>query len=149
MIELIFFTVVFTVTYLIMECVAWFSHKYIMHGFLWKLHLDHHKKDHESWFERNDLFFIFYAIVSFMNVYAWGEYSFQAGLPIGIGIFAYGLSYFIVHDIFIHQRFKIFRNIDNKYARGLRRAHKIHHKNINKNGGECFGMLWVPKKYFK
>ena len=46
-------------------------------------------------------------------------------------------------------RFKIFRKIDNKYARGVRRAHKIHHKNINKEGGECFGMLFVPKKYFK
>ena len=54
-----------------------------------------------------------------------------------------------MHDIFIHQRFKIFRKIDNKYARGVRRAHKIHHKNINKEGGECFGMLFVPKKYFK
>jgi len=59
------------------------------------------------------------------------------------------LAYFIVHDIFIHQRFKIFRNIDNKYARGIRRAHKIHHKNIKKDGGECFGMLIVPMKYFK
>ena len=43
----------------------------------------------------------------------------------------------------------LFRNINNKYARGVRRAHKIHHKNINKEGGECFGMLYVPKKYFK
>jgi len=58
-------------------------------------------------------------------------------------------AYFIVHDVFIHQRFKFLRNIDNKYARGLRRAHKIHHKNINKDGGECFGMLIVPRKYFK
>ena len=133
----------------IMEFMAWFSHKYIMHGFLWVLHKDHHKKDHNSWFERNDLFFIFYALVSFINVYAWGEHSFWAGLPIGIGIFVYGFSYFMVHDIFIHQRFKIFRTSNNRYARGLRRAHKIHHKNLNKDGGECFGMLIVPRKYFK
>lgn len=149
MIDIIYFIIIFSITYFIMEFMAWFSHKYIMHGFLWKLHKDHHKKDHNSNFERNDLFFIFYAIVSMSNIYAWGEYSFWAGLPIGIGIFAYGLSYFIVHDIFIHQRFKIFRNVNNKYARGIRRAHKIHHKNTNKDGGECFGMLWVPVKYFK
>ena len=136
-------------TFCFMEFMAWFSHKYIMHGFLWVLHKDHHKKDHNSWFERNDLFFIFYAVVSFINVYAWGEHSFWAGLPIGIGIFVYGFSYFMVHDIFIHQRFKIFRTSNNRYARGLRRAHKIHHKNLNKDGGECFGMLWVPMKYFK
>mgnify|MGYP001217713069 CR=1 FL=1 len=40
----------------VMEFMAWFTHKYIMHGFLWYLHEDHHKKDHDSWFERNDLF---------------------------------------------------------------------------------------------
>ena len=48
-------------TFLMMECVTWFTHKYVMHGFLWNLHEDHHKKDHDSWFERNDAFFIFYA----------------------------------------------------------------------------------------
>lgn len=51
--------VVFLGTFLIMEGMAWFTHKYIMHGFLWKLHQDHHKKDHSSWWERNDLFFVF------------------------------------------------------------------------------------------
>jgi beta-carotene 3-hydroxylase len=33
-----------------------------MHGFMWYFHADHHKKDHKSWFERNDLFFIIYAV---------------------------------------------------------------------------------------
>ena len=42
----------------------------------------------------------------------WGEFSFWAGLPIAIGIFCYGFTYFVVHDIFIHRRFKIFRNIE-------------------------------------
>ena len=130
----------------IMEFMAWFTHKYIMHGFLWYLHEDHHKKDHDSWFERNDTFFLFYAVVSMLFVLSWAKLGFFFGLPIAIGIFLYGLTYFIVHDIFIHQRFKMFRNIDNKYARGIRRAHKIHHKNIHKNGGECFGMLIVPFK---
>ncbi len=136
-------------TFLFMEFVAWFSHKFVMHGFLWSWHKDHHKKDHDSWFEKNDLFFLVYAIPSVFFVVLWGEYSFWAGLPIAIGIFCYGLTYFIVHDIFIHRRFKIFRNIDNRYAKGIRRAHKIHHKNINKEGGVCFGMLYVPKKYFQ
>ena len=137
------------ITFFIMEFVAWFSHKYIMHGFLWVLHKDHHKKDHKSWFERNDLFFLQFAGISAIFVILWGEFNFWFGLPIAIGIFLYGVAYFIVHDIFIHQRFKIFRNIDNKYARGVRRAHKVHHKNVNKEDGECFGMLYVPKKYFK
>ncbi len=136
-------------TFFIMEFVAWFSHKYIMHGFLWILHKDHHKKDHKSWFERNDLFFFQFAGISAIFVVFWGEFNFWFGLPIAIGIFLYGFAYFIVHDIFIHQRFKIFRNINNKYARGIRRGHKMHHKHIGKEDGECFGMLLVPKKYFK
>lgn len=144
-----FWILIYVATFLFMEFMAWFSHKYIMHGFLWHLHKDHHKKDHGSWFERNDLFFIFYAIVSMSLVILWGEYGFWAGLPMALGIFTYGMSYFIVHDIFIHQRFKILRTTNSKYAKGLRRAHKIHHKSIHKGGGECFGMLWVPIKYIK
>ncbi|WP_418603312.1 sterol desaturase family protein [Hwangdonia sp.] len=140
---------VFLGTYCFMEFMAWFTHKYIMHGFLWHLHKDHHKKDHDSWFERNDLFFIFYAIVSITFFLLWRYNDLWIGLPIGIGIFAYGLSYFIVHDIFIHQRFKLFRNANNWYAKGVRRAHKIHHKHLSKEKGECFGMLFVPFKYFK
>ena len=79
----------------------------------------------------------------------WKHTHFWQGLPIGLGIFAYGLSYFLVHDIFIHQRFKLFRNANNWYAKGVRRAHKMHHKHLGKQDGECFGMLFVPFKYFK
>ena len=70
-------------------------------------------------------------------------------LYIGIGIALYGFAYFIVHEIIIHQRIKIFRNINSKYIRAIKRAHKIHHKNIEKEDGESFGMLIVPLKYFK
>ena len=140
---------VFIITFCFMEFMAWFSHKYIMHGFLWYLHADHHKKDHNSWFERNDIFFLFYAAISIGFFLLWKNDILKTCLAIGIGIFAYGLAYFIVHDIFIHQRFKLFRNIDNSYAKAVRRAHKMHHKHIEKKDGECFGMLVVPRKYFR
>lgn len=140
---------IFLGIFAVMEFMAWFTHKYIMHGFLWNLHQDHHKKDHDSWFERNDAFFVFYAIISMTFFYLGAETSFWYGWPLGLGILAYGIAYFIVHDIFIHQRFKLFRNANNWYARGVRRAHKIHHKHLGKTDGECFGMLVVPFKYFK
>jgi len=140
---------IFFGTFFIMEFNAWFTHKYVMHGFLWSLHKDHHHKDHDSWFERNDAFFIFYAVVSMTCFYLWSVEGMWFTIPIGFGILAYGIAYFVVHDIFIHQRFKWLRNIDNKYARGVRRAHKIHHKHLGKHKGENFGMLIVPKKYFK
>ncbi|WP_299118077.1 sterol desaturase family protein [uncultured Winogradskyella sp.] len=147
--QILFWILIFFGTFFIMEFNAWFTHKYIMHGFLWSLHKDHHHKDHDSWFERNDAFFIFYAVVSMVCFYLWSYEGVWFTLPIGLGILAYGIAYFIVHDIFIHQRFKWLRNIDNKYARGVRRAHKIHHKHLGKHKGENFGMLIVPFKYFK
>ena len=70
-------------TFIITEFTAWFNHKYIMHGPLWILHKDHHKKDHKSWFERNDLFFFFYAFLSASFVVMWGQ-GFWLGLPIAI-----------------------------------------------------------------
>ena len=30
-------------TFLFMEFMAWFAHKFVMHGFLWYLHKDHHQ----------------------------------------------------------------------------------------------------------
>ena len=149
MMKIALWFLIFISTFSIMEFMAWFTHKYIMHGFLWSLHKDHHKKDHDSWFERNDAFFIFYAVVSMGFILMANTSDFWIGYPIGCGIMAYGAAYFLVHDIFIHQRFKIFRNANNWYARGVRRAHKIHHKHLGKEKGECFGMLFVPFKYFK
>ena len=90
------------------------------------------------------MLFIFYAVVSIVFFLLWQNNILEIGLAIGLGIFAYGFTYFMVHDIFIHQRFKWFRNANNKYARALRRAHKMHHKHIGKKDGECFGMLLFP-----
>lgn len=140
---------VFIATFFAMEFMAWFTHKYVMHGFLWSLHKDHHKKDHDSWFERNDAFFLFYAAVSIVCFLLWKNDIFYYGLPIGLGIFVYGFTYFMVHDIFIHQRFKIFKKATSRYGKAVRRAHKMHHKHIGKEDGECFGMLLFPFKYYK
>ena len=137
-------------TFFAMEFVAWFTHKYVMHGFLWFFHRDHHKKDHDSWFERNDFFFLIFAIPGAGGMF----YAIQTGnyLPwfyIGLGITIYGMAYFLVHDIFIHQRFKIFRRTNHPYFRAIRKAHKVHHKHLGKEEGECFGMLLVPFKYYQ
>jgi beta-carotene 3-hydroxylase len=61
----------------------------------------------------------------------------------------YGFAYFLVHDVFIHQRFRFLRNTNNRYFKAIRRAHKVHHKYLTKEDGECFGMLLVPFKFLK
>ena len=150
MLNILLYLLTVIVSVVFMEIVAIFTHKYIMHGFLWSLHKDHHNQNLKtSWWERNDLFFVFYAVVSMLFFYSQVELGFQFGFAIGFGIMAYGLTYFIVHDIFIHQRFKFLKKANNWYARGVRKAHKMHHANIKKDGGESFGMLFPPLKYFK
>lgn len=143
------FLLIFLSTYLVMECVTWCTHKYIMHGFLWYLHADHHQPKYANIFERNDLFFVIFAIPSILLFIYGSSDGIDYRFFIGLGIFAYGLSYFIVHDIIIHQRFKLFKNTKNKYLVALRKGHKVHHKHLGKEDGECFGMLFVPFKYFK
>ena len=45
-------TSIVIITFLFMEFVAWFAHKYIMHGFLWFLHKDHHQVDKNKKFQK-------------------------------------------------------------------------------------------------
>ena len=147
MINLIINISIVIVSFITMEGVAWLSHKYIMHGLLWKLHKDHHVPEQNKKLERNDSFFFIFAtpaiicfIVGFndLSIFFW----------IGVGITLYGLAYFFIHDLFIHQRIKVLRNANSLYFRAIRKAHKVHHKHLGKEDGECFGMLWPPIKYF-
>lgn len=137
------------ITFVLMEGATWLIHKYIMHGFLWALHRDHHDHSTEGSLERNDWFFVIFAIPTIILLYLGVRNDFSPVFYIGLGIFLYGMSYFFVHDIFIHQRVKIFRHTQNPYFLAIRRAHKQHHKHIDKQEGECFGFLWVPVKYFR
>ena len=131
-----------------MEGITWVAHKYVMHGFLWYLHEDHHNPKHHV-FEKNDAFFVIFAIPSWLCIMLGSMHSAWWVVSIGAGIALYGLAYFIVHDVIIHQRFKLFTRSNNKYVRAIRWAHKMHHRHINKEDGESFGMLLVAKKYWE
>jgi beta-carotene 3-hydroxylase len=133
-------------TFLIMEAVAWFAHKYVMHGFMWDVHRDHHEQT-PGFFEKNDTFFLIFAVPS-AYCFISGSLANDNRFWVGAGIALYGLAYFLVHDVFIHQRFKWFRNTHNAYFMGIRKGHKVHHKRLGKEDGECFGMLLVPLRYF-
>jgi beta-carotene 3-hydroxylase len=137
------------VTFVLMEGITWLTHKYVMHGFLWSLHRDHHHKDHEHPLEKNDYFFLIFALPAIAMIMYGIESEWNYWFYIGVGVTLYGIAYFFVHDIFIHQRIKIFRKAERPYFLGMRRAHKQHHKHTGKENGECFGFLWVPLKYIK
>ena len=135
-------------TFITMEGITWLTHKYVMHGFLWYFHQDHHQPKYKNLFERNDTFFVIFAIPSILLFYFGFHPQLNYMFFIGLGILLYGLAYFFVHDILIHQRIKWFTRTKIKYFVALRKAHKVHHKHLGKEDGECFGMLLVPKKYF-
>lgn len=137
--------------YVGMEFMAWFTHKYVMHGPLWGWHHDHHLPHHEKdgFFEKNDRFFLIFAVPSaFCYIYGTLSPYFWV-LFIGIGISLYGLTYFLIHDVYIHRRFKWFTQLDSKYSRAILRAHGSHHAKREKEAGESFGLLVVHPKYFK
>jgi beta-carotene 3-hydroxylase len=135
------------VSYVSMEAVAWMTHKYIMHGVLWSLHESHHKP-HNGIFQKNDWFFLFYACIAMTLIY-YGFEKFDYRFWMGIGVTAYGLTYFILHDVFIHRRGKWLNKLDNRYFRAMRKAHKIHHKKVVKEDGQEFGLLLFSKKHWR
>ncbi len=57
------FVAVMLATFFIMEGITWLTHKYVMHGFLWVLHEDHHQPTGHV-LEKNDAFFLIFAIPS-------------------------------------------------------------------------------------
>lgn len=144
--QVLFFILIMLSVFLTMEGITWLTHKYVMHGFLWYLHEDHHKKGHGI-FEKNDTFFLIFSIPSILCIF-FGTFNNHFWLAaIGAGIAMYGFAYFMVHDVIIHQRIKLFTRSNNVYVRSIRWAHKMHHKHLEKYDGESFGMLLVAKKY--
>jgi beta-carotene 3-hydroxylase len=140
--------VLFTVlVFCLMEGITWLTHRYVMHGFLWYLHKDHHQKG-EGFFEKNDAFFVIFAVPSWLCIMLGSMNQNYWVVSIGAGIAMYGFAYFVVHEIIIHQRFKLFSRSNNRYIRAMRWAQKMHHKHIGKEHGESFGMLIVAKQYW-
>lgn len=135
-------------TFWFMEFVAWFAHKFVMHGFLWFLHEDHHVKE-PGFFEKNDAFFLIFAIPSWLCIMLGLMAGSWIAPSIGAGIAVYGFAYFLVHEVFIHRRFKWFKNSDSLYLAAILRAHKMHHKHLGKHHGESFGMLIIHPKYIQ
>ncbi len=135
---------IFAGVFFIMEGVAWVTHKYVMHGFLWSLHKSHHEPRKGFW-ELNDIFGLFFAAISIAFI-AW---SAQLGGPswalaVGLGIMAYGVVYFLAHDVLVHKRVALRLNPKKGYLRRLYQAHRLHHAVDGKEGCVSFGFVFAP-----
>jgi beta-carotene 3-hydroxylase len=146
--------------YLFMEFIAWSNHKYIMHGFLWDWHKDHHRKDHQhslpektedKRFEKNDLFFLVYALPAILLMIIGFSIQYLSLVYISIGITLYGFTYFTIHDIIIHKRLQLpfLSKNPNFYTRAIIKAHTAHHWPKNKNDFHNYGLLIFSFSYFK
>ena len=121
-----------------MECVAWSAHKYIMHGWGWAWHRDHHEP-HDGFFEKNDLFGLVGAGVA-ITLFTIGYFYSNPLWWVAMGITVYGMIYTFIHDGLVHQRFM--RWVPRRgYAKRLVQAHKLHHATIGKEGGVSFGFV--------
>jgi beta-carotene 3-hydroxylase len=134
-------------TFAFMEFMAWFAHKYIMHGFGWAWHSDHHNH-HKGFFEKNDYYAIVFSFVASSTIiYGNLHPNFWYLTWFGAGVTCYGIAYFVFHDIIVHRRVKIKFVAKSKYMKRIMHAHYIHHKVHTKEGAEAFGFLYAPEKY--
>ena len=134
-------------TFLFWEFVAWFSHKYIMHGILWSWHKSHHSK-HDHKLERNDLFALVFSLPSIGLFYYFSQVNYNPYmLAVGLGIFCYGVFYLVFHDIIVHQRIRWRPAKRSRYLQRMIHAHYVHHSKHTRDGCEAFGFLYAPEKY--
>ncbi|MGC1243342.1 MAG: beta-carotene hydroxylase [Chryseosolibacter sp.] len=134
-------------TFLFWEFVAWFTHKYVMHGFLWRWHRSHHTV-HDKALEKNDLFALVFSLPSIAIFYYFTQVEYNPYMiSVGLGIFCYGVFYFLFHDIIVHQRLKWRPEKKSRYLQRMIHAHYVHHSKHSKEGCEAFGFLYAPKKY--
>jgi beta-carotene 3-hydroxylase len=130
-----------------MEGVAWATHKYVMHGFLWVLHKDHHRPKGRG-LQRNDAFALFFATVSILLIlnglnHGWGPMA-----AAGFGMALYGVGYTVFHDIMFHRRIPGLRyRPKSGYMKRIVRAHRAHHRHPHKSPSESFSFLYAPRKY--
>ncbi|MEB2779375.1 sterol desaturase family protein [Algoriphagus persicinus] len=144
MIEAIGFSIL---GFVLMELSGWAIHKYLMHGPLWLIHKTHHEHS-DSFFELNDLFSFLFGSIAVLLIFL-GIGGLDYRFWIGIGISAYGMLYFFLHDILIHRRVKWLDRPRSGFLKGIFQAHQVHHQSNKRDGAVSFGLFLVPKKYFK
>lgn len=144
----VLYILVFIAAFLAMEFIAWFTHKYVMHGFLWSWHKSHHRP-HDHTLEKNDLFAIVFSIPSILLILVGVASPNGYLLSAGIGVAAYGAFYVLFHDIIVHRRVKIKFRSKSRYLQRIINAHYVHHKTHTREGAEAFGFLYASKKYEK
>jgi beta-carotene 3-hydroxylase len=136
--------ILFLLTIIAMEGVAYAAHRWVMHGPGWFLHESHHR-ERPGMFELNDLYAVIFAVPSIVLLYGgvqldWGSWA----AWVGAGIAAYGAIYFGFHDVIVHQRVRHRFVPRSTYMKRIVQAHRIHHATTSKHGSVSFGFIYAP-----
>ena len=132
--------------FFLMEIISLFMHKYLQHGPLWFLHEDHHKYT-KGRIEKNDSFTFFFTIITMILLIFGFLDGFDFKFFLGLGIFLYGMGFFLYHDMVFHRRIKIKYKPKIKYLNRVINAHKMHHQKSTAKTGVSFGFFIVGKQY--
>ncbi len=134
----------FVLTVLAMEVVAYVAHRWVMHGPGWFLHESHHRARDGNW-ELNDLYAVIFAVPSFILILGGVQLGWGACATwVGAGIAAYGAIYFGFHDVIVHRRIGHRYVPRSTYMKRIVQAHRLHHAVETKHGTVSFGFLWAP-----
>jgi beta-carotene 3-hydroxylase len=130
-----------TLAFVLMEPFTYCAHRWVMHGLAKFLHESHHRnaaRTVPALLEANDFFPVILAAgVNILLALGFNQPSLGALVPTCVGITAYGFAYFIVHDVYIHRRLRLFGNKKVALLERLAVAHRRHHQ----FNGEPYGML--------
>lgn len=135
----------FLVTVVAMEAVAYAAHRWLMHGIGWSLHKSHHEP-RTGHFEHNDWYGAIFAVPAILLIWGglsagWGD----AAIVIGAGVSAYGAIYFGFHDLIVHGRMGHRAPPRTGYMKRIVQAHRLHHAVDTREGAVSFGFIWAPK----
>ena len=123
---------------LLTEIISYIVHRFLFHGPLGEIHKTHHLPQ-KNVFEKNDLFLLFFTSLSVILVHfvkSWGT-----------GMALYGLCYFLLHDMFTHNRFYRL-HLNNKILKSIKQAHHLYHLSVKRQGQEPCGFLLFDFKRF-
>jgi beta-carotene 3-hydroxylase len=128
-----------------MEAFAWAAHRWVMHGPGWFLHASHHRPRTGA-FEANDWYAAIFALPSVALIVGgtrlgWGDWA----IWVGAGVAAYGLIYFLFHDVIVHKRLPHRFVARSTYLKRIVQAHRLHHAVETRTGAVSFGFLLAPR----
>jgi beta-carotene 3-hydroxylase len=131
-----------------MEALSYVLHRYLFHGLLWRIHRTHHRPG-KARFEFNDVFSLGFASLALGLVFLGGpDPMASARAGVGAGMSAFGVAYFLLHDVLTHRRFGLGKGwaarAPGPVAR-LAEAHRRHHRSFEKAGLPPYGFLNVGR----